>query len=899
MNRNDYRQKLLDSASSGAVVLTANKRLARYLAVLFGMRQEEQGREVWLAPNIFSFDAWLGQTLSRLGADHRVLKPSVALRLWEKIILDDTRAENLSLLRTAATARLAAAAHDLLTDYAVLPEDLFLGEDHRAFLRWRQRFTAACREGHWIDPSSAADWVAVAIREKALDVGGSFLLTGFDEITPRLGRLTDGLIASGGRVAEVPAPTGPPGEMTRIPCADSQDEVRTAARWARRLLEEGRGGIGIVVPELTSCRGLIERIFLEEIEPAALLAVSDEEKGFDLSLGAPLDRQGPVASALALLGVGRETTVDGISLLLRSPYLRGAEREGGRRAAFDRFLRSLRRDIFSLSSLHGLLDGIASRSRPVLPLPIMKTIVATLLDATMNRRRALPGYWANEFSLQLNAVGWPGERALDSREFQVVQAWREKLLPELAALDLVSGPLTRNEAVAQLRQLAGERDFQPETSDSGLQVCGVLEAGGLEFDHLWVLGLQENVWPTPPRPNPFLPVPLQIANQMPHCDAARESVYARRVMVRLQASAPDIVFSHPLQEGDCHLRPSPLIAGIPIGTVPLTPVRAPGMIFQTVETALETLIDDRGPPLAEGEIAQGGTAVLRDQALCPFRAFAHHRLAAQAFETSVPGLDSMTRGTLVHSVMEHFWRGLENHAALRSLTEEELRLRIDECVEETVTSFFAAHPPSPADAILRIETGRLQELLREWVEGIELNRSDFTIAALEEPHSEEFGGLRIRTKIDRIDLLPDQGRLIIDYKTGRVRLDDLLEERLLDPQLPVYASGSAGKDLAGVAIGQLRRGDCAFRGIARNDDLIPKTKGFAGSTLAQKHGLGDWDELQGRWRSRLESLGRDFAEGRAVVDPVDLQKACRTCDQAAFCRIAELQLFPFAEGDDQ
>ena len=36
-----------------------------------------------------------------------------------------------------------------------------------------------------------------------------------------------------------------------------------------------------------------------------------------------------------------------------------------------------------------------------------------------------------------------------------------------------------------------------------------------------------------------------------------------------------------------------------------------------------------------------------------------------------------------------------------------------------------------------------------------------------------------------------------------------------------------------------------------------------------------------------QALGQDFATGVATVDPVDVQKACRTCDLASLCRISE------------
>jgi ATP-dependent helicase/DNAse subunit B len=197
-----------------------------------------------------------------------------------------------------------------------------------------------------------------------------------------------------------------------------------------------------------------------------------------------------------------------------------------------------------------------------------------------------------------------------------------------------------------------------------------------------------------------------------------------------------------------------------------------------------------------------------------------------------------------------------------------------------------------------IERDRLQRLTEEWLSQVERERTAFTCVECEKIQEESFGGLKFRAKIDRIDVLADDSRVIIDYKTGRVDLDDLLGERLLEPQLPVYGIGEGETQLAAVAFASLRRGECALKGVARDEGILPKTAAFADSKLAGKHGIAGWDELLSGWRRRLQALGSDFAAGVATVDPVDAQKACRTCDLAALCRIAEALAPPAGEGED-
>jgi ATP-dependent helicase/nuclease subunit B len=179
-------------------------------------------------------------------------------------------------------------------------------------------------------------------------------------------------------------------------------------------------------------------------------------------------------------------------------------------------------------------------------------------------------------------------------------------------------------------------------------------------------------------------------------------------------------------------------------------------------------------------------------------------------------------------------------------------------------------------------------LVGEWLEEIEKQRAPFSVDQLEAERSVVCGGISIDTKVDRIDQLADGRRVIIDYKTGRFDVADLLGERLLEPQLPVYGSEEADDDLAGVVIASVRRGECGAKGVAADADLLPKLAAFAGSKTAEKAGIADWPALLTRWRRQLSELGDEFARGHAAVDPVEFKKACQYCDLSGLCRIDEI-----------
>jgi len=377
---------------------------------------------------------------------------------------------------------------------------------------------------------------------------------------------------------------------------------------------------------------------------------------------------------------------------------------------------------------------------------------------------------------------------------------------------------------------------------------------------------------------------------MPHASAARELVFAERVLTRLKTASPDIIFSYPLRDGDCELRPSPLLPeATAVDDLRLAIPRDFHTRLRGHLPMLEQVDDHRGPELRGGE-GSGGTGILRDQAHCPFRAFAHYRLNARAFDRAESGLDAMTRGDLVHRVLERLWSLLKDQQALLQLNEEEQKALLVELVARTIEDYFQQRNRH-SERLLQLEHERLIKLAEDWLSTVERQRTPFRVIEVEREHEEQLGPLRIRTKIDRIDELEDGRRVVLDYKTGSdLKPEDLVREPLLEPQLPIYAIAEQGQEADGVAFAQVRRGDCRLLGLVREPGLLGKVKTLENYPLAAERGIQNWPQLLDDWRRQLEQLAGDYVDGVAQVYPFDVQRSCRYCDLPGFCRIGEVSV---------
>lgn len=496
-----------------------------------------------------------------------------------------------------------------------------------------------------------------------------------------------------------------------------------------------------------------------------------------------------------------------------------------------------------------------------------------------------PRDWGVAFDDALKLLGFPGERTLDSVEVQTLARWHE-LLAQFARLERVTPRMALGEALARLRRMALAADFQPETQDVPIQVLGVLEAAGIGFDHLWVMGLAEDAWPLHPPVNPFIPFALQRAAGVPNASPSQGAQLARKLTAGWLSAAGEIVLSHPRREGDRDLQASPLIQGIPEATPDVPECRSwREVLFRG--RALERVVDP-APPAPVRRVRGAGAALLKDQAACPFRAFARHRLGAEPMDAPHAGLDPRERGTLVHAVLAALWRELQTRDALNELREPAFSALLERAAAQAIETTLRQGAHALAGRLAAIEQDRLERLARSWLEHERSTRGSgpaFRAVLLEERREIGIAGLQLGVRLDRVDETADGRRIVIDYKTSEATLPSILRERPEEPQLPLYLT-ALEPDAEAVAFAQVRAGDMKFVGLASAQDLLPGTR-MPRQAMRQSGACADWPAQRAFWRAELERLAREYAQGRADVDPKRAFATCRECGLHALCRIRE------------
>lgn len=870
----------------GVTVLTASRRLAHAARRSYADLQRQRGLKIWRSPRVLPLSAWLRQQWVEQRATATDSKPLRLLTgaqvrvLWDQVVTASTLSGGL--LNPSHAARLAARSWQRLHDYLI--PLAALGDAHtpeaQALHDWARAFCSECEQRHAIDETR--------LLERAFDVqrvpAERVALAGFDVVVPALARLAE-VWKERALLVELPVPALVATAVRTVAAGDAAGEIELAARWSRSLVESGCTRVGIVIRDLQRRQHEVRRVFGDVFAPG-MRTVGAASAAIPVTVAAaePLDAYPLVNAALSCwqlaLGEARSTLV---GRLLRSPFIAGSLTEQDARALSDLRLREEQRDRWDWFELERWAGVTGCRQ--------LQTIARAMCDLLRpGLAPAAASLWSERLASGLKVIGWPGERSLSSVEHQTVVKF-QTTLAEFGALDAVLGVLTLAEAIIRLRELLGDTSFEPEAEDEAVTVIDAATVAGMQFEALWVTGLDATHLPPPATPDPLIPLQLQRAAGIPEASPAGAFGAGEAQLQQLISSAPSVVLSWPEQDGDAQLQPSPLLRAWPqldADALTQTSTRpSTRSLRQSLFAARPTLLGlrDDAAPMVSAERATGGARILELQSHCAFRAQAELRLHARQLPRVSLGIEPKDRGTLLHRVLAELWGEMQSQQTLLSMNDATLATRVRRIAQHQAAQLLHATTARRARlAQLEIDSvvARIAVLL-----DLERQRAPFVVRFAEQGERFSIGGLQIRLQPDRVDELTNGEQILLDYKLGETGKPrqwlDAWPGRPRAPQLPLYALAHAQR-AAGLAFVVLAPGAVEFRGWSREPGVAPGIAPYPPSRLA-KHEPPNWQALQGHWQRTLRQLAEQFVAGRAEVDP--LPQACQHCHLRSFCRIHE------------
>ncbi len=486
--------------------------------------------------------------------------------------------------------------------------------------------------------------------------------------------------------------------------------------------------------------------------------------------------------------------------------------------------------------------------------------------------------WVSWVVQQLSLCNWPGERIVNSDDFQAIEHFHTVL--KQIQVDLLLIPAcTQEQFMGYLQEICQNELFQTQSrhEQPNIHVLGILEAAGLSFDHLWIADLVDGSWPGPVMPNPFIDLQLQKVCQMPHASADRELDFCRKILQRLVSGVgKQVIFSVPAYREGRMVMPSQLLYDYvsDLDKAPLDLIKSElAREIQFDPRDYEYKDDPQGLPFDRAEnknFLKGGTALFKAQASCSYKAYAEYRLGLEPPIQESQGLSPLDRGQWMHKVLELFWGDLKSQKALKKASDQDLEKHLQSIV---MAAFPRGDLRGSHRKLIELEFERMKAVLWRYIAfERDFQRIPFEVRAIESKHLLNIEGLLLKVRLDRLDSileLEEEGDWIIDYKTGPFTLKNWMPKGLLEPQLPLYLLYAALEKIKGIAVIEIHARRILLHTLTQENCL-------------EKTGLS-WEKLKVEWQEKIEQLTRDFLKGMAKVQPLT-HHICKRCHLESFCR---------------
>lgn len=833
------KTELLDLMSQGAVVVTPNNRLSNALLTQYFAYRDEP---TLVKPRCLPYTQMLLQVFEQLRFNHYepehpcLLNEMHCRHLWQAIIQNTPELTyNDGLLSTVMQAW-------------KICEQWQIPSDHNAFLHtpqtqtfqlWWQKFNQQLKR---LNALHEYQLVPYLLKTQQPLFNSPLIWVCFDELTPQQISLQNYLQHHGINQYRYDLATSSSSPQV-FAAENTKKEHQQLISWLHLKIKQGEQHIGVVVPELQQESRSLKRLLMQEFDSSQ----------FNLSLGEPLSDYPLVAHALTWLKLEQQCTPEQATVLLQSPYIGAAQEEFLKRTHWLQNSSILQQQLLSLSHLSQALSQEAPQ------------LAHLLNNLSPYPQSASPHEWVDLFQQRLNNLGFPGDQGLNSAQYQCYQRLIA-LFDDFRQLALIRPALAMSEALQVFTQLARSTIFQAQKNQAPIQISGLLEASGCEFDSLWIMGLSDQCLPAKTQLSAFIPPQLQRDLYMPHSTAARELHFAKQTLQRLQNGSKAIVFSYSKLQGDRPSLPSALISHYP-SFIPQILIA-----INQKDTALMSIEESYTVPLKLGESVSGGTALLGNQAKCPFKAFAQHRLLALPLPEVSEGIDNKERGKTIHRVMELLWRQLQSQQQLIQSEPEQLDALINQAIEQAQNEAVQAHWEPRPQLVHEVEYTRLKRLVSDCLEWEKL-RAPFEVSALEESYSIHLSGLDIKVRVDRLDKVADK-TWVIDYKSTLPSHKPWNEDRPQEPQLLLYAL--LNEDINTLLFMQIKTGQILCHGLSEETSEI---KGI--NTLKKDQ---SWPDSRDYWHQQLTTLAQEILSGHCPPQPMNAA-LCTHCDFKNLCRV--------------
>ena len=873
----------LQNIDDDTLVLASTERVSRYIKMKAALLQSVSGKRAWFAKGkILTVTQWIEGVWLELLPNEQPLSPVQELAVV-KGVADRSGLLPDNLISSTSTARRIAQAYSQFIKFKLPadPDRFRFKREYEVFWQWRSLIQADCLKNGCVFRAELPALVLDALNSGEIAAPRKIVMVGVLYMNPSESAVIDKLRSMGTEVVELDF-TDDITTPNLVRAVTQADEFEHVAEWVCGILKpyietpHAAPTIALLVPDMPSHQAPLIEALSMTVSPASLLPTTDGtevREPWDISSGATLGARPMIRAAMGILSItNRQADAEVFSRVLRSTWVGGHSVEGSQRARADVWLRE------NNGLNMGGKDYLRALGACKTPANIFTENLRRVLVAQEDVGADLyPSEWAEFFTGTLTKMGWPEAETLSSANYQTLEAW-DAALKAFRSLDYQLGPCVYERAFMWLREIVDCQQFQPRLSHvAPVAIMTYGDAVGLNFDHVWIMGATNKVLPMPAEPNPFLPVELLAEAGVPEATSEAQLLKAQRVVQALMATSTDItVSSYEHDDRGSNIGPSELLGKWPAAKSCSTVWK--GFAGNMVGTLNREVYESETVPVVtdeERKTLTGGVSIFKNYAAEPFFAFACNRLDASEFPKPVFGFDPRIQGTMMHLCLELFWTQVRTQKALIAFTPDELAAQLKSAIEKASVQLLYKLQWRYGRHLIGLEQGRLKGLLLIWMEVERARELPFEVIGFERRTEVNVFGVELTVTLDRIDRVfysEDESRsMLFDYKTAsNFTFKRLNAEKLLEPQLPIYATQVDAKELDvdsidGISLALIN---------AKKMQLHTRSSFTANldGSAARKNDVctpSEWEGQLAAWNETLEVMAEGFLSGNGMLSSFD------------------------------
>ncbi len=932
-----------------SLILTPNSRTQN--AIIAGQLTEPSVDSVLEIVKVSSVNQWIDALWGELSFHLALPKRISSLVITSWLEKEISKEKEWTLTNPSGVANKALEAYKNLCQWGLDLYDLEKEENNHSleveyFIKWLRTFEEFCTQNQLMADFLSLNYINNNIKKLAGILPKHILMVGFGHFTPLEKSFFNNLEVLGVTANKYNYKIEKTNSK-QISFSCLREEIEFAACYAKEFVEKKEqqgdrksnkssnknGVIGIVVEQLVSNLGEVHAAFSREFHPQESKPWVDIQKpDYNVSAGFSLAEQPLIVAALTILNLNSyQIGRDELHFLKNTPFIHWRASNSIHNS--DRYIRQFLhqqclspRKIFTINYLLKKIEEHELRNE-------LQSLAAVLKNLSNPKKgKGNINEHIEDWNSRLSSWNWLGlnigqeENNLNEFEIKACQELFDAI-EQTKEIDHIAKQLSFSEALRFLNQQVINKSFQIASDHSSVQVLGVLEASGLQFDELLMVGFNANNWPQKNKINPFLPLTFQRQYNMPGNSAQRELDYAKVLSAGFLNAAKKIIVTsnneatNQLRNESSFFSSLERLPETEVSTISKKPSKEVTQTTRKYDWVRDSTID-----LSDAS-KSGGAYLLSSYAKCPFRAIASFQLKLNDYPEQDPGIEAKAKGLWLHDSLEIIWGRLKTKQKLLLQSPLQLSDLISTAIDLALLKhqdFFAATTQA---TLVEIEKQKLFTLISEWLL-IEKNRDEFVIDALEKEYHLPMGSLSFRFRIDRVDRITSSKSLseqnkrleIIDYKSGRVNINDWFGVRPTEAQMPAYvlaienelelscsqteqdtsvSVGDAINDsINGLSYAQIKTGDASMYGLvflssdpAEHQDRVMKKELSLEknkTTAIKDISENNYRSLVKDWQTTLQRISTGITVGWIPVSPKN-DNSCLYCDYGSICRIDENQ----------